>query len=147
MYAQSHNSAGNYLHYQYSDINRAVHKEADMNRREFLVNAGIALLALPAVYTLTGCGKSSDSTPAAPGDSFSLPSSIDAGHAHNIEFHLADFVNPPSGGKIYTSDGSTHQHTLPLTQQQLTDINNGLTVGPITSSNVGAHTHTWTIKK
>jgi hypothetical protein len=110
------------------------------------VKAGIALLALPAVYTLTGCGKSSsDSTPAAPGDSFSVVSSLDAGHTHNIEFHLADFVNP-SGDKTYTSDGS-HQHTITLTQQQLTSINTGATVGPIVSSNVGNHTHTWTIKK
>jgi hypothetical protein len=121
-------------------------KEAVMNRREFLVNAGIALLALPAISTLTGCGKSSSDNTPVPANSFRVESSLDVGHTHNIDFPLTDFVNP-SGSKTYTSDGATHVHTLTLTQQQLTDINNGTTVGPIVSSNVGGHTHTWTIKK
>jgi hypothetical protein len=117
-----------------------------MNRREFLVNAGIALLALPAAYTLTGCGSSSDSTPAAPADSFSVQSSVDAAHTHNIVFPLADIANPPSGGKTYTSDGS-HIHTITLTQQQLTDINTGATESIVSNPDNTAHNHTWIIKK
>jgi hypothetical protein len=118
-----------------------------MNRREFLVNAGIALLALPAAYTLTGCGSSSNDTPAAPADSFSVVSSLDAAHTHTISFPLADVANPPSGGKTYTSVPTTHVHTITLTQQQLTDINNGATVPVVSNPDNTAHTHTWAIKK
>jgi hypothetical protein len=120
-----------------------------MDRREFLIGLGIALVAGPAAISLSGCGKSSSSeTPAAPADSFIVASSVDLGHSHNITFPLADLANPPSGGKTYHSDGS-HIHDITLTQQQLTDINNGLTVGPVTSTFSGSptHTHTWTIKK
>ena len=84
--------------------------------------------------------------PAVPADSFSVESSLDAGHTHNIEFPLADFVNPPQETRCTRATART-PHTITLTQQQLTDINNGITVGPIVSSLVGAHTHTWTIKK
>jgi hypothetical protein len=116
-----------------------------MNRRKFLIGLSIALIAGPATLSLKGCGKSSSENAAVPADSFSVTSSLVAGHTHNVVIPFADLATPPSGGKTYTSDGS-HQHQITLTQQQLTDINNGGT-DSVTSTVVNNHSHEWTIKK
>ena len=101
-----------------------------MDRRKFLIGLGIVLVAGPAALSLKGCGKSNnDNTPAAPANSFSVTSSLVAGH-----------------GVTYTSDGATHVHQITLTQQQLADINSGGS-DSVTSTNVNNHTHEWTIKK
>ena len=117
-----------------------------MNRREFLVNAGIALLALPAAYTLTGCGKSEDDAPA-PATGFSVVSSVDFAHTHSIVFPFTDLTSPPSGGKTFTSEPSTHVHTITLTRQQLTDLNTGATESIVSNPDATGHNHTWTVKK
>ena len=118
-----------------------------MDRRKFLIGLGIALVAGPAALSLKGCGKSNnDNTPAAPANSFSVTSSLVAGHTHNVAILLADLAAPPAGGVTYTSDGATHVHQITLTQQQLADINSGGS-DSVTSTDVSNHTHEWTIKK
>ena len=117
-----------------------------MNRREFLVNAGIALLALPAAYTLTGCGKSEDDAPA-PATGFSVVSSVDFAHTHSVVFPFTDLTSPPSGGKTFTSEPSTHVHTITLTRQQLTDLNTGATESTVSNPDPTGHNHTWSVKK
>jgi hypothetical protein len=62
-------------------------------------------------------------------------------------FPLADFANPPSGGKTYTTEPSTHLHALTLTLQQLTDINTGATESKASNADATGHNHTWAIKK
>jgi hypothetical protein len=119
-----------------------------MDRRKFLIGLGIALVAGPAALSLNGCGKSNnDNTPAAPANSFSVTSNPDnTGHSHNVAVLLADLTAPPSGGVTYTSDGATHVHQITLTQQQLTEINNGQS-DTVRSTVVNNHSHEWTIKK
>jgi hypothetical protein len=121
-----------------------------MNRREFIIRVGVALIALPAAFSFESCGGGGggDATPAAPAPGFDIASSPDnTGHSHLVRILDADLAAPPAGGVIYTSTGS-HTHTVPLTQQQLTDINNGLSVTVISSlGGAPAHTHTWTIAK
>ena len=120
-----------------------------MDRRKFLIGLGIALIAGPAAISLKGCGGSSSSdNTAAPANSFSVTSNPDnTGHTHNVVILFADLTTPPSGGKTYTSTISGgHVHQITLTQQQLTDINNGGT-DSVTSTIDGGHSHEWTIKK
>lgn len=115
-----------------------------MDRREFIIGLGIALIAGPAAITLNGCGSSHNDN-AAPADGFSVTSNPDnTGHTHNVTIPFADLTNP-SGGKTYTSNGS-HVHQITLTQQQLTDINNG-GLESVTSTVVLNHSHEWTIRK
>ncbi|HSB33381.1 MAG TPA: hypothetical protein VLG39_02885 [Nitrospirota bacterium] len=117
-----------------------------MDRREFLIGLGIALVAGPAAISLNSCGSSSSSGSPAPANTFSVTSNPDnTGHSHNVFIPFADLTNPPAGGQTYTSDGS-HVHQITLTQQQLTDINNGGS-DSVTSTVVLNHSHEWTIRK
>jgi hypothetical protein len=117
-----------------------------MDRRKFLIGLGMALIAGPAVISLKGCGSSSSDNAAAPANGFSVTSNPDnTGHTHNVAIPLADLATPPSGGATYTSDGS-HTHQITLTQQQLTEINNGAS-DTVRSTVVNNHSHEWTIRK
>ncbi len=71
------------------------------------------------------------------------------GHTHNVKVLFADLTAQPSVGVTYTSDErGGHVHQITLTQQQLATINNGGTVGPVTSiPDATGHSHDWTIKK
>lgn len=118
-----------------------------MNRREFLMVLGAAVIAAPAAVSLPGCGGGGgDSAPAA-ATGFNAASSVDFQHSHTITIPFTDLTSPPSGGAQYTSDGATHVHTVTLTQQQLTDINNSQTVAVVSNADASGHTHTWTIAK
>jgi hypothetical protein len=120
-----------------------------MDRREFLIGLGAALLVAPAAFVLNNCGgggSSSANNPPAPAATFSVISSVVFGHTHNVTMQFTDLADPPSGGITYQSDGATHVHQITLSQQQLTDINNGATV-TATSTVVNNHTHDWTITK
>lgn len=119
-----------------------------MDRREFLIGLGAALIVAPAAVVLGGCGKSSSDNTSAPstqGTTFTIVSSVVFDHAHTVTILFTDLTNPTSPGITYQSDGS-HVHQITLTQQQLTDINNGGTI-TVTSTVVNNHTHDWTIKK
>jgi hypothetical protein len=113
----------------------------------------IMLLTLCLVMTsaiLTGCGDSeNDEENEGPQPTtITFASNADAtGHAHNIQFRLNDFSNPPPAGVTYTSsvtDG--HSHNLPLTNEQLSDVYGGQNMDA-TSSVAGApaHSHVWTL--
>lgn len=133
-----------------SDITRGLNKqekEDNMERRKFLIGLGITLIAGPAVISLKGCGGGSSSdNAAAPANGFSVTSNPDnTGHTHNVTILLTDLTAPPAGGKTYTSDGS-HQHQITLSQQQLTDVNNGGS-DSVTSTFVAGHSHEWAIRK
>ncbi|HET7319813.1 MAG TPA: hypothetical protein VFK23_11800, partial [Nitrospirota bacterium] len=66
-----------------------------MDRREFLIGLGIALVAGPAAISLNSCGSSSNSGSPAPANSFSVTSNPDStGHSHNVFIPFADLTNP-----------------------------------------------------
>src|SRR5512144_3220808 len=113
-----------------------------MNRREFVIGAGAALVAASAALSLESCGGGGDGaspSPSAPG--FDVTSNPDnTGHNHSVRILNADLSAPPAGGVIYPSTGS-HIHTITLSQQQLIDIANGSAVTVVSSaSGVPAHT-------
>jgi hypothetical protein len=120
-----------------------------MDRREFLIGLGAALLVAPAAFVLNNCGgggSSSANNPPAPAATFSVISSVVFGHTHNVTMQFTDLTDPPSGGVTYVSDGASHQHQIFLTEQQLSDISKGGT-DTVTSTVVNNHTHDWTITK
>src|SRR5512145_1900012 len=117
-----------------------------MLRREFLIKAGMAMIAVPAALTLKGCGGDEGGGTAQPAG-FRVTSSVDFQHSHSVFVPLADLASPPSGGQSYTSNGASHQHVITLSQQQLTDINSGRTVTVVSNADDAAHTHAWTITK
>src|SRR5512134_1391211 len=108
-----------------------------MNRREFIMGSGAALVAASAALTLEACGGDGA---AAPADGFDVASNPDAtAHSHGIRVLNADLAAPPAGGVIYASNGA-HTHTITLSQQQLIDIGNGSPVTLVSSAS-GAPVH------
>jgi len=116
-----------------------------MERREFLIQVGKSVLAVPLVLVATSCG--SDSNPAAPAPTteFTTTSTLDSGHTHRITFQCAALM---AGTAVYVSStDSGHSHSISLTAPELSDILAGGTVGPISSTIANSHNHTWTITK
>ncbi len=118
-----------------------------LNRREFL-KGGLAALTIVTATAIAGTALTACSvTPAessSPGD-ITVTSSMVANHTHNVTIPGADIENAPAE-KTYTSDGATHTHTVTLKQADFQNIKNGQEV-TVTSSMVGNHTHTFTVKK
>jgi hypothetical protein len=118
-----------------------------MNRREFLLQLGGGLIALPVVLQVAGCGDD----PAAPaGDThtthFHSTSQPDGtGHAHTITVECTDLSQ--SGFQFTSTSISGHTHRVTLSQAQLLEIAAGTSVGPITSTTDGGHAHAWTFSK
>ena len=126
-----------------------------LNRRELLAQGTTILLLVPFV---SACSSSnSSSTADAAGASCSgidSTSTLNESHTHDICVQTTDLTTPPAAGVTYTSTNvGGHTHTLMLTQAQLTSIQAGTPVGPVTSSSAVdaidgvAHTHDWTIMK
>ena len=118
-----------------------------MERKQFLIHVTGAMGLIPLVITQIGCDDpyaSRDSSSTGDPNSFTVTSSNDAGHTHNISILLADVDTPPGSGKTITSDGS-HTHTVTLSKGDFESLANGQTVLE-TSSNSGGHTHTFSIK-
>jgi hypothetical protein len=119
-----------------------------MDRREFLVRAGLALVAAPAVLSLAACGGGGSSpAPAATGD-FAVTSTSVNGHTHDITVKATDLA--AGTGVTYTSTvgGSIpHTHAVTLTAAIIKDINEGKTDNVSSNADATAHTHDWPIKK
>jgi hypothetical protein len=128
-----------------------------LNRRELLAQGTTILLLVPFISSCSS-NSSNNGADAAGGACAGIDStsSLDAAgtHTHEICVLTTDLTNPPAAGVTYTSTiVGSHTHTLMLTAAQLTSIQSGMSVGPVTSSsdvdpiNGLAHTHTWTIMK
>ena len=120
-----------------------------MERREFLIRAGFVLVAAPAVLSIAACGGGGGgtATPAAGGD-FTVTSTIEGGHTHDITVKAADLA--AGTGVTYTSTvggGIPHTHTVTLTAAIINDINAGKTDTVSSNPDATAHGHDWPIKK
>lgn len=107
------------------------------SRRQFIET--VTLLLIPV-----GCFGSSD----AGSGSNCMPSTSSnvRDHAHSICIPLADLVTPPAGGNTYpTSTDAGHSHDIALTTDELSTIRSGMIV-MVETTNVGNHTHTFTIE-
>ncbi|MCH7521132.1 MAG: hypothetical protein IIB42_05460 [Candidatus Marinimicrobia bacterium] len=120
-----------------------------MERKQFLIHVTGAMGLMPLLVTQIGCddpyGTSKDSsTSNGSTNSFTVTSSNNSGHTHNITILLADVATPPGSGKTITSTGS-HTHTIMLSKSDFESLASGQTVLK-TSSNSGGHTHSFSIK-
>ena len=111
-------------------------------RREFTVEAALALLAGVTV-TVTGCGGgSSMGSPAAPtlqpGD---VSGAISANHGHTAIIRAAQ-LDAGNALMLTLSTAEGHSHSLTLSQAQVMQIGSGQRVSITTSiSGSDAHTH------
>lgn len=119
-----------------------------INRREFLMMAGGAALALPLVAIHGGCGGGGGSTPAsAPGD-FTVTSTVVNSHSHTITVNTADLAAGVNKTYTTSTDGAIpHSHTLTITAADFNDINQigSDTIG--TNQDATLHTHDFLVKK
>lgn len=116
-----------------------------MQRRTFLIRAGQTILAAPVVLNAISCGDDGGGPAAVEAPGFDVTSSSALGHAHRIRFRCAAL---DAGTLTYTSTtDSNHRHDLVLSMDELARILNDESVGPITSTVAGGHTHTWTVQK
>ncbi|HEX7476012.1 MAG TPA: hypothetical protein VF318_08620 [Dehalococcoidales bacterium] len=98
-------------------------------------------LAAALIVVSVGCSKSSATV------DFRVTSSVTANHTHNVTISGTDVDNPPAS-KTITTDGTSHTHTITLTQQDYQSLKNGQAITVTTSaSGTPPHTHTFTIQK
>jgi hypothetical protein len=110
-------------------------------RREFLAQVGyVSLLLVP----IAACGSSSGSGSNC--DGVSSTSTVVSGHSHTVCVPASDLANPPAGGATYTTSGPDPTHTIALTAEQLTSIQQGHSVAVTTSTN-GGHSHDFALAK
>jgi hypothetical protein len=121
-------------------------KQQGMNRREFLLAAGGAAIAVPLAAVLGGCGSSGGETAASNGDF--VVTSVLTTHTHTITVKAADLTAGAQATPYTTSSaGSTpHTHTVTITPAQITSIKAGNTVTVISSTDL-THSHDFDIKK
>jgi len=123
-----------------------------MKRREFLLMAGSAALAVPLVAALGGCGGDGGGTaaPAASAGDFPITSTTTNAvtfHTHSITIKAADLTAGVDKTYTTSTDGAiAHSHTLTITRAQFNDINAGGTDN-ITSSIDAGHSHEFPVKK
>src|SRR5689334_21211810 len=94
-------------------------EEGPMERREFLFRLGCVMVAAPAVLSIAACGGGGGgtSTPVptpVTGADFTVTSSVNDAHTHDITVRAADLA--AGVGVTYTSTIALgHSHTVTLT--------------------------------
>jgi mono/diheme cytochrome c family protein len=110
----------------------------------------IALAAALSATLLSGCGGGETNSPATKLTASALQSSTDSAHQHSASIPFVDVSAAPAvGGYQYRSDAAGgHSHVIALSQQQMSDLNNGMQMTLVSSapSSGAAHTHTWSIQ-
>jgi hypothetical protein len=113
-----------------------------LNRREFTLQAALAMLSGVAI-TVSGCGGSSSPASPSPSPSTSdVAGSISANHGHTATISRAR-LTAGSALSLDIRGGADHPHTVQLSQNDLTTIASGQRVSVISSSDQ-QHSHTVT---
>jgi len=127
-----------------------VHDRADSfeprplpTRREFTLDAALAVLAGCVVTISDGCGKSSTSpTPTAPPTD--APGVISANHNHSGTITAAQ-ITAGSAFTLNIQGTAAHPHTVAITQADLTSLKNRQSITRESSSDLsntfGQHSH------
>ena len=117
-----------------------------MERREFLFRLGCAIVTAPAILSIAACGGGGGTSTTVTGGDFTVTSSVNDAHTHDITVKAADLAAGVSVTYTSTNAGG-HVHTVTLTPAIINDINSGK--GDTVSANPDAtgHGHGWLIKK
>ncbi len=113
----------------------------DLTRREFTLEAALALLA-GVTITVSGCGSDSPAGPSGGGGgttSNDIVGAIGANHGHSVRITEAQ-LNAGVGVTLTLTVGNGHTHTVALTMTDMTALNNNQTVQKVSSLDA-AHTH------
>jgi hypothetical protein len=119
-----------------------------LTRREFTVESALAMLA-GVTITISGCGDDDDNaTPAPtptppPAADKTGTVSTDAGHTHTGAVITAAQLTAGNAITLTLTGATTHIHTVPLSQTELTTISAGTRFSK-SSSTDNAHLHTVT---
>ena len=120
-----------------------------MERKQFLIYATTATGMLPLLLTEIACDYYNDSgnggTDTSDGASFTLTSSKINEHTHAVTILYSDVDAPPPGVKTITTSGTSHVHTLAMSQADFQALSNGQTLTRNTSTD-SLHKHTFTVK-
>ena len=121
-------------------------KEVPMERREFLFRLGCAIVTAPAVLSIAACGGGGGTSSAVAGVDFTVTSSVNFDHTHDITVKAADLAAGVSVTYTSTNAGG-HTHNVTLTPAIINDINSGK--GDIVAGTPAAEGHSqgWLIKK
>jgi hypothetical protein len=111
-----------------------------LTRREFTLDAALAILAGCVITVSEGCGSDSPTTPTAP--PADIAGVISANHGHAATITGAN-ITAGTGFSINMQSTATHPHTLAVSQADLTNLKNRQAVN-ITSSTDNGHQHTVT---
>lgn len=111
-----------------------------MTRRDFLHFAAGATVLLGVVQA--ACKNS----PTTPTNAKEFTSSNEQGHTHTITIEKTEIEAPPAAGISRQTSANGHTHTFTMTAAELTNVNNGTSVGVRTADSNG-HNHNFTIQK
>jgi hypothetical protein len=127
--------------------------ENTLTRRELLSKSTVLLLMVPVAGGALACSTSNNSSSsviqasddASACDGILEISTVTNDHDHNLCVPTTDLTAPPAAGVTYTTSfNDGHDHTVALTQAQLTSIEGGTAVTVTTSS---PYPHNFTISK
>ncbi len=127
-----------------SDRVEMLEQRSSLTRREFTLEAALAILA-GCVITIsdTGCGSSTTTPTPTP---LPIPSdvtgTVSANHGHVAVITGAQ-ITTGSAISLNIQGGATHNHTLSISQADLTSLKNRQTVASLSSTDNG-HMHTVT---
>ena len=122
-------------------------KEDGIDRREFTLQAALAILAGCTITIAEGCGSSYSApsptpTPAPIGAPTDLTGSISANHGHTAVITSAE-ITAGSAIALDIRGSATHTHTVQISQADLTSLKNKQAVSR-DSTNNSDHMHTVT---
>jgi len=117
--------------------------DGDLTRREFTLEAALAILA-GVTITVTGCGSDSPMAPGGGGggNSNDIVGVIGENHGHTVRITEAQ-LTAGAAVTLTLTIGEGHTHTVDVSMADLTALNNGQAVDK-TSTFDDAHDHTVT---
>ena len=122
-------------------------KQDGIDRREFTLQAAMAILAGCTITVAEGCGSSSSSMPPSPtpapiGAPTDVTGSISANHGHTAVITGAQ-ITAGNAIALDIQGSATHTHTVQISQADLTSLKNRQAVSRDSTNNSG-HMHTVT---
>jgi hypothetical protein len=112
-----------------------------LTRREFTLDAALAILAGCVITVSEGCGKDSPTSPTTP--PADIAGSVSANHGHVATVTGAQITAGTAIVGLNITGTATHAHTIAVSQAELTSLKNRQAV-TVTSTTDNSHQHTVT---